>query len=150
MTQATDPEKRRTIEELYARSKRHFPELPDVTAEELLALPDRDGIVLVDVRTPREQQVSMIPGAVTAAEFEAAAAGHEGATVVTYCTLGHRSGIYGRRLARAGWKVKNLKGSILSWTHAGGELRGPDGPTRRVHVGGPKWSLAAGSYEPVW
>lgn len=150
MTDATDLEKQRTIEELYARSKRRFPDLPDVTAEELLARPDRDGVVLVDVRTPREQEVSMIPGAVTAEEFEAEADRHRGATVVTYCTLGHRSGIYGRQLARAGWHVKNLKGSILSWTHAGGELQGPDGPTRRVHVGGPKWSLAAGSYEPVW
>lgn len=150
MAEPTDLEKQQTIEKLYRRSKKHFPELPDITAEELLAHADRDGLVVVDVRTPREQNVSMIPGAVTVAEFEADADQHRGATVVTYCTLGHRSGLYGRQLARTGWKVRNLKGSILSWTHAGGALEGPEGETRRVHVGGPKWSYAADGYEPVW
>lgn len=150
MRQATNQEKQQSIEKLYRRSKRQFPEVPDITAEELLALPDRNGIVIVDVRNPPEQEVSMIPGAITAAEFETHVGDHEGSTVVTYCTIGHRSGLYGRKLVRAGWQVRNLKGSILSWTHAGGELEGPDGPTRRVHVAGPKWSLADGSYEPVW
>ncbi len=146
----SDEAKRAQIEALYGRSKGHFPEVPDITAEELLEMREREPVVIVDVRQPAEQEVSMIAGAVTARQFEASGAEHRDATVVTYCTLGHRSGLYAQQLQNRGWKVRNLKGSILAWTHAGGELVDGDGATRRVHVYGPRWSLAAGDYEPVW
>jgi len=143
--------KREQIEQLYQRSKRKFPEVGEITAEELRERRAAgDALVLVDVRNPPEQAVSMIPGAVTAREFESDAERYRGSTVVTYCTIGHRSGIYARKLEAKGWNALNLKGAILSWTHAGGELAGPDGATRRVHVGGARWNLAADGYEGVW
>lgn len=146
-----DETKRQQIEELYQRSKRKFPEVADVTAEELRRRREAgEEILLVDVRNPAEQAVSMIPGAVTADELESDPERYRGATVVTYCTIGHRSGIYARKLQKAGWNASNLKGAILSWTHAGGELRAPEGATRRVHVGGPRWNLVADGYEGVW
>ena len=38
----------------------------------------------------------------------------------------------------------------VSQSEAGGELVDGDGPTQRVHVWGPRTSLEAEGYEPVW
>lgn len=146
----SDFEKRLQIETLYRQGKRDFPEVAEISVEELLDLQQRGRVTLVDVRDDKERVISMIPGAVSRAAFEDDPAAHRDATVVTYCTLGYRSGLYARQLQQEGWRVFNLEGSILAWTHSGRPLADGDGPTRRVHVCGPKWSLAADGYEPVW
>ena len=47
--------------------------------------------------------------------------------------------------------VQNLAGSMLAWTHADGELVDSDGnPTKRLHVFGKRWNLAADGYEGIW
>lgn len=69
-------------------------------------------MVLVDVRAPAETAVSMIPGAVTKAAFEQAAAHYAHHTVVAYCTIGYRSGKYCQELGAAhrAEPVLNLNG----------------------------------------
>ena len=121
-----------------------------MTANEVLA--HRDAFVLVDVREPRELAVSTIPGALTRDEFEARKAElkAKGATIVPYCTIGYRSGLYTEELREQGFEAKNLEGSLLSWTWAGGPLVHDDEPTKRVHVYGPQWNLVAEGYEGVW
>lgn len=146
----TDEGKREQIEAIYARSRRQFPEVPEITVEELEDQRQRDAVVLVDVRQPQEQAVSMIPGAIPVSRFEAELERHRDTKVVAYCTIGHRSGLWARALRERGLEAHNLKGAILSWTHHGGELEDGDGPTTRVHVGGPRWALQAEGYEPVW
>jgi sodium/bile acid cotransporter 7 len=146
----TDEEKQGRIEALYAKSKRLFPEIAELTVEELDGLGEGDEIVLVDVRKPTEQAISMIPGAITSDEFVGSWEQYVGRTVVAYCTIGHRSGLFVKDLHARGWSAFNLKGAILSWTHAGRDLVNAQGATRKVHVNGPKWSLAASGYEPVW
>ena len=106
--------------------------------------------MLVDVRTPAEQVVSMIPGAITASDFQDNQHLYRDATVVAYCTVGGRSGAFAKDLHAAGRKIFNLKGAILAWTHAGGDLIDAEGSTRRVHVHGRKLSLVATGYEPIW
>ena len=145
-----DEAKQRQIQAMYQRSKRLFPEVAAVTPAELTELRKTHRVVIVDVRTPEEQSVSMIAGAVTLQEFESSAEEYAGATVVAYCTIGHRSGLYAQRLQALGWTVFNLEGAILSWTHAGKELRDSDGETRRVHVSSPQCDLAAQGYASVW
>lgn len=146
----SDSAKQEEIETLYARSKRLFPEVADLSVEELDRLRETDEVVLVDVRNPPEQAVSRIPGSITSAELEADPSAYSGRTLVTYCTIGHRSGLYARDLQASGFRVFNLKGAILAWTHAQRELVDADGATRKVHVAGPKWSLEASGYDPVW
>jgi rhodanese-related sulfurtransferase len=148
----TDESRRAEIEAMYEKGRSRFDGVPEVTAEELLRLlKERPGeVVVVDVRDPQEQAVSMIDGAITREEFEAAAARYRGATVVPYCTVGGRSGQYARLLHESGWRVMNFRGSILAWTHVGGGLRDAAGPTRRVHVWSPKANLIAQGYEAVW
>lgn len=138
------------IREMYEDYRKDFPSVSGATAEELRERISDATVALVDVRTPEEQRVSMIPGAVTAEEFEADRERYRDVLVVAYCTIGARSGRYAGDLEREGFNVRNLEGGILSWTHAGGELTGPEGSTRKVHVYGRRWNLAADGYDAVW
>jgi len=138
----------RFVEEL----KADYPEVPTISAESLRgALPSGD-IVLVDVRSDRERAVSTLPGAITAEEFEDRLDefGRSGRTLVAYCTIGARSSAYTRRMRARGVDMMNLEGSVLAWTHAGGMLSSEGMPTRRLHVYGRRWNLAADGYVTVW
>ncbi len=92
----------------------------------------------------------MIPGAITQQEFEQRQESLRGQMVITYCTAGYRSGLYAKKIQKEGWRVRNLEGSLLAWSHAGGPLVGSEGPTKRIHVYSADWSLEASDYDPVW
>lgn len=136
------------IESMYRGYEREFPQVPDVLPSELLAATNKTAL-LVDVRSPAEQAVSMIPGAVTRRDFERDVHQYKGRPVVTYCTIGYRSGLYAETLRKKGWDVRNLRGSILGWVHAGGKVVNKEGKTRTVHVYGPAWSLLPDGYKAV-
>ena len=142
--------KQEKIETLYTQYARKFPEVKDISAKELQQLQEQEKVVLVDVRTPQEMEVSMIIGAISQAEFERERNKYRNYTIVPYCTIGSRSGIYAKKLQEEGFKVFNFKGSILSWSHAGGKLINDRGITNRVHIYGKKWKLAAENYQAVW
>lgn len=84
MSELTNEQKREEIEARYARSSQSYPEVKAVEAGEAKEMLGRDGVVFLDVRSPEEQQVSMIPGALTVPEFEAKAEALQGATIVSY------------------------------------------------------------------
>lgn len=91
--------------------------------------------VVVDVRSEEEVNVSVIPGAITKAQFEKYREQYADRLVIPYCTVGGRSGAYAKQLAEDGVKVKNYKGSILKWVDAGLPLVTLKGkPTNRVHT----------------
>lgn len=105
--------------------------------------------VVVDVRSEKETNVSVIPGAITKAQYEKDAAKHQGKLVIPYCTVGARSGAYAKQLAGKGVEVKNYKGSILDWVNAGLPLTTLDGqPTKRVHTYSDRYRVPA-NYEQV-
>ncbi len=146
-----EAERRQRMDELYRGDRKAFPGVPEVSAEELAELLRTGDVVLVDVREDDERRVSTIPGALSKAELERDAESYRGRRVVTYCTIGYRSGLYAAELRRRGFDAWNLSGSVLAWTHAGGPLVDEDGrETRRVHVYGAKWNLAADGYETLW
>jgi rhodanese-related sulfurtransferase len=108
--------------------------------------------VLADVRTPAEYATSHLPGAIRVdpgsrglpAELRSALEDQErphpkdtGLLLVTYCTVGWRSGGLARFLGDDGGRgieVRNLEGGILAWANAGGALVDEAGrPTNRVH-----------------
>ena len=91
--------------------------------------------VIVDVRSDEETAVSMIPGAITMAEFEETALEHENKEVIVYCTIGVRSAKYTNKLIEEGWQAWNYKGSILDWCEHEQSLETIQGdPTNRVHT----------------
>ena len=105
--------------------------------------------VVVDVRTEKEVNVSVIPGAITQAEYERDASKHRGKLVIPYCTVGGRSGAYAKELASKGVKVKNYQGSILKWIDAGLPLVTLDGQrTNRVHTYSDRYRIPE-KYEQV-
>lgn len=144
-------EKQKTLDSMYASAKRSFPGVPEITATELMTrLESGEELVLVDVRQPQEQAVSMLPGAITAEDFQQNATDYEGKTVVPYCTIGGRSGMYSMRLRSNGWNVLNFAGSVLAWSLAGGDFECEGKPTDRVCVNAKKYALVRDDHEAVY
>lgn len=130
--------------------------------------PSEAFFALVDCRGADEQQVSMIPGSVTKEDFErpgglleqakAKAAAGEEVLVVPYCTVGYRSGVYGKELMQKHGlppgAVRNGEG-ILMWTFDGGKLmhRREDGgeeETSQLNCYGAAWDIAAPGFETTY
>jgi sodium/bile acid cotransporter 7 len=93
--------------------------------------------------------VSMLPGAVSQAEFLENPERYRGRTVIVYCTISYRSGLLAARLADQGRTVTNLKGGLLAWVLEGGRVYDGAGETRRIHVYGPKWDYPPAGYTSV-
>ena len=139
-----------TIDAMYRDYKKSFPNTPDISVDALLATQKTTRVVLVDVREPREREVSMIPGALSSQEFERNIDKYKDRTIVVYCTIGFRSGIYAEKLQNTDLTMLNLRGSILAWVHSGQQVVNTQGPTHRVHVYGPEWNLLPDDYQGVW
>lgn len=148
----TEAGRRAILERTVAGIKADHPDVATITAAALKEALPNGNFLLVDVRTDKERAVSTLPGAISAEDFESRLEElmAKGRTVVAYCTIGARSSSYARKMGGRGVKVLNLEGSVLAWTHAGGEFVSEAGPTRRVHVYGRRWNLAADGYEVVW
>lgn len=129
--------------------------VPEINLEQLRALKlettkDESPYVLVDVRAKEESSVSLIPGAISKAEYEKHRDRYENRTVIAYCTSGYRSEQYTRELIGKGIEAKNFKGSILEWCRASLPLVTPNGdPTNRVHTYSSKNRVPA-TYQAVW
>jgi len=149
-TNDNDAERWQLISERYAEFKRSFPAVRDLSVDELTELGKRQPLVIVDVRPEEERRVSMIPDAVSKDWFEEHRDHYHDKLVVTYCTIGARSGKYAESLQREGFDVVNLRGSILAWAHEGRPLVDKSGPTNRVHVYSADWNLLPAGYEAVW
>lgn len=129
------------------------PDVESVSLEEVQALmaegAQQGDVVLVDVRSPEEIAVSIIPGAIPMTEFEAQLENYREAKVITYCTIGVRSADYAEKLMEAGFEARNYEGSILDWVNAGLPVVTPAGEaTRRVHVYSEQFSVPP-PYEAV-
>ncbi len=145
-----DAAKLRKIEALYDGYRQSFPEVSELTAAQVLQLVGRMPVVLVDVREEKEQLVSMLPGAIGEKAFSAKPELQRGQLVVAYCTISYRSGELARKLRAQGIQMVNLRGGLLAWLHAGGQVMAGGQPVRRVHVYGEKWNLAPSGYEAIW
>jgi rhodanese-related sulfurtransferase len=151
---ASDQQLATEVERRYAAFRRRlFPAVPDISVTEWLsdgrsAGPGRQPL-LVDVREPHEQAVSMLPGAISRQAFERDRERHRDRLIVTYCTIGVRSGLYARQLIEEGYSARNLAGSVLAWAHAGLPFEAGGRSTRRVHVYGADWNLLPRGYEPA-
>lgn len=105
--------------------------------------------LIVDVRSEAEQSVSMIPGAITKADFETQQIAKSQLTVIPYCTVGGRSYLYARKLASQGIPTQNFKEGIVGWCNANLPLVDIDGqPTNRVYLSDPALRVPA-EYEVV-
>lgn len=137
-----DAQRKVKIEALYADYEQRMHGVKSLSAEEILQLADRKDLIFVDIRKPQEQAVSMIPGAITEAEFKRNAALYRKRMIIGYCTIGYRSGKLARKLKKQNILMINMRGGILAWLHAGGTVQQDGKPVNQVHVYGKKWDLA--------
>jgi rhodanese-related sulfurtransferase len=111
--------------DVFALIKRDWPEVPQMTTQELAQrMADGGDAVplLIDVRTRREYEVSHLPGAVWAessGQIERVLDGvSEHQVIVLYCSAGVRSSRAAAKLIESGHlNVFNLEGSIFQWAN---------------------------------
>jgi len=107
-------------------------------------------IVFIDVRKSKEQQVSMLPGAITDITYLKDPDKFKDDIKIAYCTIAYRSGKFAQKLRKKGITIINLRGGILAWVHAGGKVYDEHGQTNRIHVYGRQWDLVPEGYEAIW
>ena len=140
--------------ELVERQVRYaFPDISHITAAELADLMSRhpDRIVLLDVRTRNEHEISSLSGALRVppearrtSEIEGLEGSLHRKIVVAYCAIGLRSS---RLLVRIGQSLRdrgavelhNLEGGLFRWRNEERPLMGPNGPTVAIHGYNPLW-----------
>ncbi len=138
------------IESFYSRYRQSFLNVPTVSADQLLTIQKKGDVVLIDVRQETERRISTIANAISVEQFQDSLEKHKADRIVTYCTIGYRSGIYAQKLQDQGFRAYNLNGGILAWIHAGHEVFDQQGQTRRVHVFSKKWNLVPKGYQGIW
>ena len=142
-------EKSDIVQRMYEKDKIEFQEVEDISSTSAQALYARGEVVFIDVRTPEEQIVSTLPGAVTEKDLADNPSILQGKTAVAYCTIGYRSGLYAADMGREGIRILNIPGGILAWVFSGGKVYHAGSETRRVHVYGEEWNYLPDGYEPV-
>ncbi len=146
----TDGQKREQILEMYRGYKKEFPTVQDVSPREAMQLSDTGKVVFIDVREPVEQNVSHLPGAITADSFLKNPEKYNDYIKVGYCTISYRSGILAQELHQKGIPMYNLGGGLLAWVHDGGKVYKGTEETHRIHVYSKKWNLGPERFEAVW
>jgi rhodanese-related sulfurtransferase len=146
----SDAKKKETVYQLYAAYKKDFPDVRDIAPKQALELLNHGKVVFVDTRKSKEMSISMIPGAVSGQHFLDHMDQYSDKTIVVYCTISYRSGMFARDLTRQGIPILNLKGGILAWLLEGGKVVDPSGKeVQQVHVYGDRWDYAPAGYTSV-
>ncbi|MGR3219151.1 MAG: rhodanese-like domain-containing protein [Candidatus Anammoxibacter sp.] len=143
------------IEQLANECLEKYPDVQRITANEFFIKNEASQNkqakwIIVDVRSRRERDVSVIQGSLSVDEFEAQWDLFKEIPILVYCTAGCRSGTYARMLNRKGFKAFNLQGGVLAWALEGLTFVTPNEEiTNRVHVYGKKWDALPPGYESV-
>jgi rhodanese-related sulfurtransferase len=145
----TDEEKNDIVRMMYEKDKTEFQEVEDISPTSAQSLYTRGEAVFIDVRTPEEQIVSMLPGAVAEQDLADDPSILQGKTAMAYCTIGYRSGLYAEDMSREGIRILNVQGGILGWVFSGGKVYHAGRETRQVHVYEEEWNYLPDGYEPV-
>ena len=75
---------------MYNDYKKQFPQIKEITPQKYLALSleEKNRFVIVDVRSKKEQQISMIPRSLTEEEFNKKKNLYKNKKILVYCTIG--------------------------------------------------------------
>jgi rhodanese-related sulfurtransferase len=130
-----------------AKIRHDFPAVRRITTAELAEWindPRRPQPFLLDVRERAEFEVSHLPRAHHVAPDAPASTVHQpiDLPIVTYCSVGYRSGAFAERLRAAGFtNVVNLEGSIFRWANEGRPLFRDRQQVEMVHPYNRTWGL---------
>ncbi len=146
----SDAEKRQKIEKMYADYQKQFPEVSAMDPRQAMQHVTEKNVVFIDVRKSKEQQVSMLPEAITEKAYLENPEKYKDYVKIAYCTIAYRSGKFAQKLKKKGITIYNLRGGILAWVHDGGKVYDEHGQTNRIHVYGRKWDLGPEGYDAIW
>jgi rhodanese-related sulfurtransferase len=130
-----------------AKIRSEFPDVKRITTANLAAWlndPQRARPVLLDVRTQAEFDVSHLANAERVEPGAPATAVHytKDQPLVTYCSVGYRSGAFAQKLQQAGYRhVVNLEGSIFRWANEERPLVHNGQPAQKVHPFNRLWGM---------
>ena len=130
-----------------AKIRHDFPQVKAIAPAKLAAWledPAQPKPVLLDVRTRAEYDVSHLAGAqhVEPDAPASAISAPKDRPIVTYCSVGYRSGGFAQRLQAAGYiHVQNLDGSIFHWANEGRPLYRDSVRVEKVHPYNRTWGL---------
>jgi sodium/bile acid cotransporter 7 len=145
----SEEDKKNRIYRMYREYKLDFPDVADMTPSQAARLLRQGHVIFVDARSQAERKVSMLPGAVSKSVYLSHPNRYRGKKIVSYCTIGYRSGIFAKEMGLKGVRIYNLKAGLLGWIYAGGRIYDSRGETRRVHVYGEKWDLVPEGYQSI-
>lgn len=87
-----------------------------------------------------------ISGAISKAEFEKRRHQYKNKLIISYCTIGIRSGSYTRKLLSQGLHAKNLRGGVLNYAHQGLKFFHNNKETKNIHIHNEAWNLLPKGY----
>ena len=111
-------------------------------------LNDKEDIILVDIREPEEQKISMLKNAISKTAFLKDKEKFKNKKIVVYCTIGYRSGKFAEK--HKDLDIFNLEGGVLCWSHFRGKFFKNGKETKQVHVYSRDWNFLNSSYEAVF
>lgn len=130
-----------------AKIRQEFPQVKRIATADRAAWlgdPARTAPVLLDVRARAEFDVSHLADAQQVEPTAAAAAIRlpNDQPIVTYCSVGYRSGAFAQRLQAAGYQnVQNLEGSTFRWANEGRPVFRNHERVDKVHPYNHTWGL---------
>jgi rhodanese-related sulfurtransferase len=104
-------------------------------------------VTLIDIRTKKERQISILPNAISQDEFVNNIAKYKNKILIAYCTIGYRSGAFAEKYRV--YKIFNLKGGVLAWSHYNGKFVKNGQETKRVHTYSIEWNLLNKNYQAI-
>jgi rhodanese-related sulfurtransferase len=149
-TELPDAQKKEIVYEMYSEYKRKdFPTIQDISPRQAMKIMQEKQVIFVDTRKPAEMKISMLPHALTKEEFLQHLTRYKDMTVIGYCTISYRSGLFAKEMESKGITIYNLTGGLLAWLLEGGKVYNAEGETRRIHVYGKKWNYPPDGYESI-
>lgn len=145
-------ERKEFVEKKFLEFKEEdFPETSDISVKQFVQMrKKKERYVLIDLRSDKERDVSIIPGTVTPKDFEENASRYADHTAVAFCTAGYRSGLYKKELQERNLPALNLVGGVIAWALDGQKFQDQVGESRRVHVFNKIWNLLPDKYDAIW
>ena len=110
---------------------------------------DRD-FVIVDIHSPEERALTFIPTSIPKEEFEKNKGKYGDTSIITYRTIGYRSGLYTKKLRERKINACNLKDGPLAWAHHRNHFTDKEGRNKKqIHVYKRDWILVPEEYEAI-
>jgi rhodanese-related sulfurtransferase len=123
--------------------------IPYIKVNELNELAEKNNLVFLDAREPKEYKVSHIQNAISVgfnyfnSKKVEAVVKDKNTNIIVYCSIGVRSEQIGEKLKKLGYKnLHNLYGGIFEYKNSGGQVvNNQNKVTDSVHTFNKTWSL---------